>query len=70
MTFCDSAARLAALVGRVTGWPPNVFWEATPSEVMLALGVEPAAGAEGPSRSAMEALISRFPDERNVDGRG
>ena len=63
MTFAISAARLAALVGRVTGWPPHVFWEATPSEVMLALGVE-AGGGEGPTRSAMEALMARFPDEK------
>lgn len=64
MTFRESAARLAALVGRATGWPPNIFWEATPSEVMLALGIEPGGG-EGPTRSAMEALMTRFPDEKD-----
>lgn len=64
MTFTQSAARLAAMVGRHTRWTPDVFWEATPSEVMLALGVEPG-GQEGPSRPAMEALMARFPDEKD-----
>ena len=64
MTFAERAARLAAMVGRVTGWAPNVFWEATPSEVALALGIEPGGG-EGPSRSTMEALMARFPDEKD-----
>lgn len=64
MTFRDNAARLAAIVGRQTGWAPHVFWDATPSEVMLALGIEPG-GSEGPTRSAMEALMKRFPDEKD-----
>ena len=63
MTFQESAARLAAAVGPLTRWAPDVFWESTPSEVMLALGIAPGGG-EGPSRGAMEALMARFPDEK------
>lgn len=47
---------------------PAEFWELTPAELALMLGVEPGAGAGAGvragamSRSALDALMVRFPD--------
>ncbi|WP_449041569.1 rcc01693 family protein [Paracoccus sp. (in: a-proteobacteria)] len=47
---------------------PAEFWELTPAELALMLGVEPGAGAGAGvragamTRSALDALMARFPD--------
>lgn len=45
---------------------PAEFWELTPAELALMLGVEPGAGtgvrAGAMSRSGLDALMARFPD--------
>lgn len=47
---------------------PAEFWELTPAELALMLGVEPGAGAAAGvragamSRSGLDALMARFPD--------
>lgn len=60
--FAEQAARLAAATGRLTGWPPAVFWAATPSEVAVSLGIE-APAARAVARDELDALRARFPDE-------
>jgi uncharacterized phage protein (TIGR02216 family) len=58
----------AALAMGVLRWPPDVFWNATPAELYLALegmtgrtldGTDPAPL----SRAELEALSSLFPDQ-------
>lgn len=45
---------------------PAEFWELTPAELALMLGVEPGAGAGvkagAMTRSGLDALMARFPD--------
>lgn len=48
------------------GLRPAEFWELTPAELALMLGVEPEAGAGvragAMSRSGLDALMAQFPD--------
>ncbi|MBB4210999.1 putative phage protein (TIGR02216 family) [Rhodothalassium salexigens DSM 2132] len=60
-------AGLAALAAVRLGWPPAVFWAATPRELAAALALIAGAGSGGPARHPMgraelRALIRRFPD--------
>ena len=59
--FTAGARRCAALAARAFGWSPRAFWEATPEELLCALG--PAEGAgEPPSRADIERLMERDRD--------
>ncbi len=49
----------------VLRFSPKEFWAMTPVELLAALG-EP--GAEPMPRSALEALMARFPDRESLDG--
>jgi uncharacterized phage protein (TIGR02216 family) len=53
--------RAMALGLGALGWSPDAFWQATPRELLAALGHrgEPAASA---TRAEYEALKARFPD--------
>lgn len=55
---------LLGLAARHLGWPPAVFWQATPCELLAALRPHPAgSGAVAPlTRREFEALARRFPD--------
>jgi uncharacterized phage protein (TIGR02216 family) len=46
----------------VLGWPPRVFWEATPRE--LAAALEGRFGRTAPplDRAGLEQLMAAFPD--------
>lgn len=57
--IADGALRLAGLVPRLLGWPPDTFWNATPSE--LAAVLEPEVGAEPAplTRGEMETMMER-----------
>lgn len=62
MTFAESAARAAGLAGVAFGWPPDVFWVATPAElnalVQAVRGDIPAPC----DRATIDLLKERFPD--------
>lgn len=51
------------------GLHPAQFWDLTPAELALMLGIEGGAGAM--TRQRLEALLARFPDGgRQAGGRG
>nr|WP_244961199.1 phage tail assembly chaperone [Paracoccus sanguinis] len=43
------------------GLAPREFWDLTPAELALMLGIEPGRGG-GMNRAGLEALMARFPD--------
>ena len=46
------------------GLKPAEFWDMTPAELALMLGIEPGAGAM--SRTRLDDLMARFPDRPGV----
>lgn len=49
-------------LGRL-GWPPAVFWAATPREIGAALRAhQPADSAAAPQRAGLRALMAAYPD--------
>jgi uncharacterized phage protein (TIGR02216 family) len=61
-SFGAGAAALCSAAAVVLGWRPHEFWNATPSELALALAPPQPAG-DVPARELIEALRMRFPDE-------
>ena len=61
--FGEAARRLAGAAATLLGWTPDIFWKATPAELCDAL-VPPGEAGEPPSRAAIDALMTRFPDQR------
>lgn len=62
MTFAE-AARVAARVAAGLGWPPELFWAATPADLRNALGLDLAA--ETPADATLlSRLMEAFPDDR------
>ena len=61
--FGEQARRLAGAAAAVLGWSPDMFWNATPAELCDAL-MPPGEAGEPPSKKAIEALMTRFPDQR------
>lgn len=58
----------AAVAAAHLGWPPDVFWRATPREFMAAMQRRlgrsaPSAGARPFNRADLAHLLARFPDE-------
>lgn len=43
--FAPLALRLSGAAIRSTGWAPDTFWNATPTELFAILAPDPAAGA-------------------------
>ena len=60
--FSDSAAGLAGLAGALLGWPPDVFWQATPAELAAVLGALAGEGEAAGSAEDMARLKVMFPD--------
>jgi uncharacterized phage protein (TIGR02216 family) len=57
--FGHAATQLFGTTSQLLGWRPDEFWNSTPAELALALGVvEPS----GPDAKTIEALRQRFPD--------
>lgn len=49
----------------VLGWTPEIFWQATPAELMLAVGGLTGGASTPPApltRAEFEVLSNRFPD--------
>lgn len=62
MSFAE-AARVATRVAAGLGWPPEIFWAATPADLRNALGIDLAA--EAPADATMlSRLMEAFPDDR------
>ena len=59
-TFAAAALTAARLASAALGWPPDIFWTATPADLCTALGLDaPAAGLDAP---ALARLMEAFPD--------
>lgn len=60
--FTPAAGRLAGLAGRLLGWRPDEFWQATPAE--LAAILAPAAEAAGApmSRAELDRMMEHDDD--------
>lgn len=57
-TFGIGASRLAGLAGKLLGWRPAEFWQATPAE--LAAIFAPTSSGAGPmSRTDLNRLMER-----------
>ncbi|WP_345719357.1 phage tail assembly chaperone [Qipengyuania aestuarii] len=56
--FSVGARRLAGLSARALGWPPDIFWNATPEDLALSLGTHDPAVAP-PSRAEIAAMMER-----------
>ncbi len=61
--FGVAARRLAGAAATMLGWSPDTFWNATPAELCDAL-MPPGEAGEPPSRATIDALMTRFPDQR------
>jgi uncharacterized phage protein (TIGR02216 family) len=61
--FGLTARRLAWAAAQLLGWAPETFWNATPAELCDALS-PPGEAGEPPSKKAIDALMTRFPDQR------
>jgi uncharacterized phage protein (TIGR02216 family) len=61
--FGEAARRLAGAAAALLGWTPDIFWQSTPAELCDAL-MPPGEAGEPPSRAAIDALMTRFPDQR------
>ena len=61
--FSVTVGRLAGLASRSLAWTPETFWNATPSELALALGSEENAAALPPTRGEIAAMIERDNNE-------
>ena len=60
-SFGQAARTLSGAAAMLLGWRPAEFWNATPDELVAALGVGGQAG-EPATRDEIEALMARFPD--------
>lgn len=62
--FSATSRKLAGLSARSLGWTPETFWNATPSELGLALQPEDDTAHEPPPRELIAAMIERDRNER------
>jgi uncharacterized phage protein (TIGR02216 family) len=60
--FGEAAARLCGLASVLLGWRPGEFWDATPTELTIALQ-PPSTSIDAPDRATIDELLRRFPDE-------
>lgn len=54
--FGDQARRLSGLAGRLLGWPPHWFWQATPDE-FAAIFETPDDQQAGVTRAELDRLL-------------
>jgi uncharacterized phage protein (TIGR02216 family) len=62
--FSEAAGRLAGLAGALLGWRPDEFWRSTPAELGAVLGAMAGEDSAAASRSDLERLMERFPDQQ------
>ena len=58
-TFTAAAGRLAGIIPRTLGWPPQAFWDATPAEVAAIFVLDDRQRGEPLTRSELTALMER-----------
>jgi len=58
-TFATAAGRLAGIIPRTLGWPPQAFWDATPAEVAAIFATDDPQSGEPLTRSELTALMER-----------
>ncbi|RJY09687.1 phage tail assembly chaperone [Aurantiacibacter aquimixticola] len=56
-TFAAGARRLAGGAGRLLGWPPHWFWQATPAELAAILDPESEPRGDGIDRAALQRMM-------------
>ena len=59
------SSRWAAVTRASLGAPelaPREFWDLTPAELALMLGIEPGGGAQAMTRGRLADLAAKFPD--------
>ncbi len=61
MSFADGAGRLAGLAGALLGWPPDMFWAATPAELAAVLNAL-APQSETAGADDLARLKEMYPD--------
>ena len=61
--FGERAVELASYAATLLGWRPEEFWDATPAELMTALGLD-RHDSEPVDRVEIERLMNLFPDNR------
>ena len=61
MSFAEAASRLAGLAGVLLGWPPAMFWTATPAELVAVLNAL-APQSETAGADDLARLKEMYPD--------
>ena len=61
MSFAEAASRLAGLAGVLLGWPPAMFWTATPAELAAVLNAL-APQSETAGADDLARLKEMYPD--------
>lgn len=62
--FGDAAMRWGALAARLLGWRPDEFWNATPTELAMALAApDDPTTPPPPSREMIARMMERDADD-------
>lgn len=57
--FADAAVELAGLSAQWLRWPPDTYWNATPSELAACLHAGRQSGTTPPTLAEIAAMIER-----------
>lgn len=60
--FTPVAGRLAGLAGRLLGWRPTEFWQATPAELAAILRPVSGPAGEALSRGELDRMMEHDDD--------
>ena len=60
--FADAIARHLGLASQALGWSPDIVWQATPSELAMALIPSTKASPAAPSREQIQQMMERDQD--------
>ena len=63
MSFAEAARAAVRVAAALLGWPPEVFWAATPADLRNALGIDLAAETPGDA-TLLSRMMEAFPDDR------
>lgn len=61
-SFAAAAGRLAGQAGTAFGWTPDIFWNATPAELMALSRAAAPEGGDAIDAGALARLMEAFPD--------
>ena len=66
LCFANAALMLAGIAGRQLGWRADDFWQATPAELTMMLGLgqgsAPGSGDNHMGSDMIDRLMKEFPD--------